>query len=263
MDAGQYTEWVAVFEAASVRRRADGDPDWKSGARLDGVVVRSVQRFQLGESGDGANLAAKADQCGDGSYSTAVRLFIAEEQNHARLLAALLAAAGAPVISRHWSDAAFVRLRRALGLRLELMVLFVAEFIALTYYRAFRDGVGDPLATQVAAGILADEELHVRFHSQRLRAALAEFGPVTRRAVCWAWQLLMTGTVCVVVIDHGAALRRFGVPRRRFAARVLTGFRAAVTSIRRSRTSPASVPSGEPAPPISEPAIPHPAINRT
>ena len=263
MDAGQYAEWVACFERAAARRVADGDPDWDSGADLDGAVVRSGQRFQLGESGDGANLASKAGRDRDGSYCAAVRLFIADEQDHARLLAALLAAAGAPVISRHWSDAVFVRLRRALGLRLELMVLFVAEFIALTYYRAFRDGAEAPLAVQVAARILADEERHVRFHSQRLRAALAEFAPLTRLAVCWAWQLLMVGTACVVVIDHGAALRRFGVPRRRFAAQVITGFAAAVTRIRRGRTGSASRPSSEPRADQSGTRDRDPAITRT
>lgn len=48
----------------------------------------------------------------------------------------------ARVISSHWSDAIFTRLRRALGPRLELMVLFVAEFIALSYYQAYCDGTG-------------------------------------------------------------------------------------------------------------------------
>jgi hypothetical protein len=54
------------------------------------------------------------------------------------------------VIASHCSDVVFVRLRRALRLRVELMVLFVAEFIALDYFRACRDGGVDPLTRQVA-----------------------------------------------------------------------------------------------------------------
>lgn len=245
MGTSQFAEWVTSFEAAAERRRADGDPDWARGAELDAVIVRSLQRFQLGESGDGANLAAKASLGGDESYAKAVRLFIAEEQEHARLLAALLTAANARVISSHWSDALFTRLRRALGLNLELMALFVAEFIALSYYQACRDGAGDPLAAEVARRILADEERHVRFHSQRLRLAFAGLPPAARPAVSWAWQLLMIGTACAVLIDHGAALRRLGVPRRQFTARVLGGFRSTVTSIRRGNTSPAPERAGE------------------
>ncbi|MCW2936437.1 MAG: hypothetical protein JWM19_7399 [Actinomycetia bacterium] len=248
MGASEFGDWVSGFQAAAEQRRADGDLDWARGAELDAAIVRSLQRFQLGESGDGANLAAKASLGGDESYATAVRLFIAEEQQHARLLAALLTAANAQLISSHWSDAVFTRLRRALGLRLELMVLFVAEFIALSYYRACRDGTGDPLATEVARRILADEERHVRFHSQRLGLAFAGLHPAAWLAVSWAWQLLMIGTACAVVVDHGAALRRLGVPRRQFAVHVLGGFSSAVTSIRRGEASPAPEPgpAGEP-----------------
>ena len=65
-------------------------------------------------------------------------------------------------------------------------------------------------------------------------------------AVSWAWQLLMIGTACAVAFDHGAALRRLGVPRRQFTAQVLRGFRPAVTSIRRGKTSPAPEQAGEP-----------------
>jgi hypothetical protein len=59
------------------------------------------------------------------------------------------------------------------------MVLFVAEFIALSYYRALRDGAGDPLTAEVAGRILADEERHVRFHSQQLRLEFAALPPST------------------------------------------------------------------------------------
>ncbi|HET7016690.1 MAG TPA: ferritin-like domain-containing protein [Streptosporangiaceae bacterium] len=231
---GLFEDWVLDFEAERERRLAAGDPDWSGGAVLDASVARSLQRFQLGESGDGANLAAKADRAGDESYAAAVRLFIAEEQNHARLLAELLAAAGVRLISSHWSDLVFVRLRRALGLRLELMVLFVAEFIALFYYRACRDGAGDQLASDVAGQILADEERHVRFHTKQLQLSFARLPAVIRRPVCWAWLLLMVGTAGAVVFDHGAALTRYGVRRTAFTRQVLRAFAATVARIRRA-----------------------------
>jgi len=205
-----FAGWVEEFEAEAERRRQIGDPDWMRGATLDPAIIRSVQRFQVGEAGDGANLIAKS---GDGDYAAAVRLFVAEEQNHARLLALLLAAAGAPTIRSHWSDMVFVRLRRALGLRLELMVLMVAEVIALRYYRALRDGTTDPLTSEVARRILADEERHVPFHCDRLREA---FPPAVRPVVRGAWRLMFTGVAVVVAVDHGPALRRLGVSRRQF-----------------------------------------------
>src|SRR5690606_22315869 len=82
----------------------------------------------------------------------------------ARRLARLLTAGGRPTLPGHWSDTVFVRLRRLMGLRTELLVLMVAEVVALRYYRALRDGTTDPLTREVAARILADEERHVPFH---------------------------------------------------------------------------------------------------
>lgn len=215
---GKFDRWIEDFESEAERRQRVGDPDWSRGARLHPAVVRSVQRFQVGESGDGANLIGKAGGAGDAEYAIAVKLFVLEEQNHARLLAALLAAAGAPTITSHWSDTIFVWLRRALGLRLELLVLMVAEVVALGYYRALRDGAIDPLTSEVAGRILADEERHVPFHLDRLRGA---FPRAARPLVNAGWRLLLAGAATAVAVDHGPALRRLGMTRRQFVAEVL------------------------------------------
>ncbi|MFD9302307.1 ferritin-like domain-containing protein [Streptomyces sp. NPDC060048] len=209
-----YEAWVADFEAERERRAERGDPDWSGGATLPPELVRSLQRFQLGEGGDGAELVGKADRAGDPVYARAVRLFVAEEQNHARMMALLLHAEGGGTLSAHWSDTAFVGLRRLLGLRVELLVLMVAEAVALRYYRAVRDGAADPLASEVARRILADEERHVPFHCLRLREALAPLPAPVRRAAALAWRALLAGAAAMVAVDHGPALRTLGVRRR-------------------------------------------------
>lgn len=196
-----FTAWVAEFEAEAERRHADGDPDWARGACLHRAVAASIQRFQVGESGDAA-----------------------------RLLAHLLAAAGAPTLAGHWSDTAFVQLRQMLGLRLELMVLMIAEVIALRYYRALRDGAGDPLAADVAARILADEERHVPFHCGRLSRSFRHLPAAGRAVMAGGWWCLMLGTVAVVAVDHGLALRCLGLSRTRFVREVLTLFGRAVSA---------------------------------
>ncbi|CAM5723404.1 hypothetical protein SALBM311S_05783 [Streptomyces alboniger] len=160
------------------------------GERYPPAVWASIQRFQVGEDGDGANLVGKADQAGDADYAQAVRLFIAEEQNHARLLARLLAAGDMPTLSGHWSDTVFVRLRRLMGLRMELLVLMIAEVVALVY-RALRDGTDDSLTADVAGRILSDEQRHVPFHCERLHASLAELPRAVRRPVMELWRLLL------------------------------------------------------------------------
>ncbi|PRX43889.1 hypothetical protein B0I33_11352 [Prauserella shujinwangii] len=243
MDPRWFSGWVREFRAADGRRREEGDPDWTRGAAgLSPAVVRSLQRFQVGESGDGANLIRAAERTGDADYAEAVRLFVAEERDHARLLARLLRAADAPTITRHWTDTAFVAVRRALGLRLELMTLLVAEVIALRYYRALRDGAGDRLTTQVADRVLTDEERHVPFHVQRLHADYGHLSPALWSAVRGAWWALYLAAVAVVAVDHGSALARLGVPRRRFAADAIRLFARTVRDVRRGLPVPACSP---------------------
>ena len=239
-----YQEHVRDFRSHA-RRRAESVEHWPSGGRLDPALVRSLQRFQAGEDGDGASLIAKSERAGDHDYLTAVRLFVAEEQNHARLLKNVLTYAGEPTIDGHWTDTVFVAVRRALGLRLELMTLMLAEVVALRYYRALRDGTGDALVTDVAGGILADERRHVPFHVDRLRDGFADAPGTARLIAAGFWWVLMTGATLVVAVDHGRALTSLGVTRRRFVREVLTLFRPCVrevffTAAVRSETTPAT-----------------------
>jgi hypothetical protein len=219
-----YAEHVEDFEKHR-RLRAELVESWPLTDPLDPAVVRSIQRFQLGEDGDGATLLANSAKAGDPDYLAAVRLFEAEEQNHARLLRNVLACAGEGTISRHWTETVFAGVRRAMGLRLELMTLMLAEVVALRYYRALRDGTSNRLLTDVAGGILADERRHVPFHVDRLRAGFARTPALGRRAGAAFWWFLMTGTTLVVAVDHGPALRHLGVSRRRFVRDVLRLFR--------------------------------------
>ncbi|MFE2297255.1 ferritin-like domain-containing protein [Streptomyces sp. NPDC059445] len=231
MRTAGFAKWTKRFEDERELRRAQGDPDWERGATLPRAVWAGIQRFQVGEDGDGANLVGKADQAGDADYAQAVRLFVAEEQNHARLLARLLAAGGMPTLTGHWSDAAFVRLRRLMGLRMELLVLMIAEVVALRYYRALRDGTDDALTTDVAARILSDEQRHVPFHCERLHTSLAELPRPVRRPVMTLWRLLLLAVSLVVCVDHGPALHRLGIGRLRFVADVMTSSHEVLTAV--------------------------------
>lgn len=221
MDSTGYGDWIRDFETARRERAGQGDPDWRTGVPLHPAIRRSVQRFQVGEDGDGAELITKAEAAGDAEYASAVRMFVAEERNHARLLALLLASGDAPTIASHWSDRVFVTLRRALGLRLELLVLMIAEVVALRYYRALRDGGEDALTREVAGRVLADEERHVPFHCHRLRRALRPLPAPARVLVTSGWRAALAAACLVVAVDHGPALRRLGVGCGRFAVEVV------------------------------------------
>ncbi|MFI8775403.1 ferritin-like domain-containing protein [Gordonia sp. NPDC062954] len=179
-------------------------------------MPRSLQKFQVGESGDGRHLIANARATGDSDYAIAVELFVAEEQNHARMLAHLLNAGDVETKRSHWSDSVFVHLRRLMGLRLELIVLTIAEVVALRYYRALAHGGRDALLIDVAERILDDERHHVPFQVRRLRIGFHATPTPARKVVRELWRLVAVAVIIVVAVDHGPALRACGVSRRAF-----------------------------------------------
>ncbi len=223
--------WYADFTARASRRAVTPEPDWSHDCRLHPAVARSLQKFQVGESGDGAHLIAKADAAGDPGYAAAVRLFVAEEQNHARMLESLLQSGGIPTIGRHWSDTTFVQLRRLMGLRLELMVLTIAEVVALRYYRALAEGGDDALLVDVSERILDDEYHHVPFQCHRLRVGFAHTSAPVRMAVVQGWRVLARAVAVVVAFDHGSALRATGVTRRAFISDTMRLFDSATAEV--------------------------------
>lgn len=185
------------------------------------ALAPSLAVFQLGESGDGAHLLDAAAHAGTGpAYREALAAFVVEEHEHARLLALVLDAAGAPLRSRHWSDQLFVVIRRARSLRTEVLVLLVAEVVALTYYAMLRDAAGLGDACEVFGRIRADEVVHVDFHCETLPRHLATLRRPARVLAAWGWRGLVTGAAVAVALDHGRALRAVGASRRRFLRRV-------------------------------------------
>ena len=237
-DVGRFGVWVEHFEQNEhVHAETDAAIAFDGGCEIPDPVrrplVESIRRFQLGESGDGAQLLRKAQRAGDTEYLCAARLFIAEEQQHAALLLRLLGYLGGQPLQRHWSDAVFVRLRRLMGLRTELMVLTVAEVVALSYYGGLASAGPDAVVRAVAARIVADEHPHVRFQQDRLRAGFADSGIVVRLLAFKLWWLTAIGATLVVAFDHGPLLDAIGYRRTRFIRDVLADFAKVVANVLR------------------------------
>ncbi len=174
-------------------------------------LIASLQRFQLGESGEGRRLKRLAATLNDPDYTDAIGLFIAEEQRHAALMAQVLRAVGARLLRWHWSDAAFVLLRRIFGLREELLVLLVPEMMARRFFRALDDGTRDPVLRAVFAQIIHDEEGHVAFHIDTLRQLFADTSLLRRVVTRVAWRVLYRVACLAVICDHHRTLRTGGV----------------------------------------------------
>jgi hypothetical protein len=208
-------DWLAYFQQNQLDRRGIA---WHEGIalnpRLRGPLARSLARFQLGESSEGTRLLAAARQLsertGDESYPQTIALFIAEEQEHSRLLAKVLQQMQAPRLSRHWTDSLFRQCRHLLGFYEEIAVLLMAEIIALKYYGVIRKHCGAPVLEIVCEQILADEKFHIRFHCERLHSVIAPRRWLIR-AVCWGvLSAMFAGASIVVAWDHRRAFGALG-----------------------------------------------------
>ncbi len=168
---------------------------------------RSLPTFQLGEMGTGWHLTKMAARTGDLHYLEAIRYFVAEEQEHARLLALVCEALDIDMIQEHWTDAVFQRARRICGLRAEVLILLVAEVVSSRFYEILSTGVGDPTLARLFARIHADELRHLDFHAATLPAHLQQWSPAPRRFARTVWNATAIGAAAVVAWDHRKLLR--------------------------------------------------------
>ena len=229
--------WSGHFEKNKTQR---APIDWSGGVHLEArsraAIVASLQRFQVGESGEGRHIKKCAAQTGDREYSCATELFIAEENYHAQMLARVLESVGAPLLRGHWSDAAFIVIRRFSGLEMELMILLVAELIAKRYYRVLRDASTDANLRAMCLQILRDENAHVAFHCDTLSRAFARYSPMKRAWIrCW-WKKFYRLACALVAWDHRGVLRAAFVSREQWMRDTSIVFEQAASEIFPSQT---------------------------
>ncbi len=174
------------------------------------ALARSLAHFQLGESGSGEHLFAAAARLGDATAVPALRLFVAEEQDHARWLAAGLAALGGEPLRRHWSARAFVRLRHLGGARGEMLVLLLAELVGATYYRMLAGAIVPPPLRPMLAQIARDEGVHLAFQVDWHRPVVEALGPLQRRLLHWFVWACFRIVCCFALLEHHRALRPAG-----------------------------------------------------
>jgi hypothetical protein len=213
------TEWLNYYRQNSRNRT---EPQWQLPCRLalstQRALARSLSHFQLGESGDGNFLLAHAarEVSHDAAYHEALKLFIAEEQEHARLLGHLVNRFGGQRIRRHWTHSLFRFVRRPLGLNFELQVLVIAELVGTAYYRLLGARSHDPVLQQVCDQILRDETGHVSFHADWLGTSQLCFLPLEREPWRARFKILFALAARIAWLDHHCCLESIGVNRRAF-----------------------------------------------
>ena len=205
-------EWVEYF--LNNRERIRPIP-WNEGVVLTAAeraaVIRSIQIFQLGESGEGKYFLRVAERYakrwGDDDYLVALKMFLAEEHRHAAELGRVLDLAGEPRLRKEWTDHIFRWLRHRAGLEVMIVVLLTGEVMAQVYYAALRRATRSPVLVRLCEQILADEAAHVRFQSERvalLRQPCSRIGLALRAA---GEKILFSAACCVVWRGHRGVLR--------------------------------------------------------
>ena len=193
---------------------------WEHGIEIEPYLreplIRSLQKFQLGESGDGRHLRKHAARTGDTVYAAAIDLFVKEEQEHSRLMAGVLGLLDAPLLKSHWTDNCFVFMRHFFGLHQELMVLLLPEMIAKRYFWTLHNATRDPVLRAIFSQIAQDEEGHLAFHIEYLRQAFAGMSFMNRIGAQVIWRILFRATCIAVMIDHRSILAAVGVRHRDF-----------------------------------------------
>lgn len=211
--------WLQYFETNRLNRP---EPDWSlpfpEDARTAAKLAHSLSHFQLGESGGGTFLlrGARVRYPDDPDYAAALALFVAEEHEHARLLARLVERFGGSLIHQHWTHFLFRLVRQALGMRFEVQVLVIAELVGTAYYRVLGRRVRDRVVEQVCELVLRDETQHLAFHRERFSADQEHWLPIEQAVWAAQFQALFLVATNVAWVDHRPALESVGATAREF-----------------------------------------------
>lgn len=215
-------EWRDYYEtnAASLL-----EIPWHVGADLTKnereAIGQSVQGFQAGESSEGRHLYRYAEKyvesSGDRDYLVAIKLFIAEEQRHARDLARFLQINDVPTLKTTFPDRVFRKLRHLCGgLEISIAVLITAEIIAKVYYAALQQATESAVLRSLCEQILRDELKHVEFQAEQLGKLRYRRHLLLHWTTMGLQRFLYLGTCIVVWHFHKTAFRKGEYGFRRF-----------------------------------------------
>ena len=203
-----YSDWLSYFQSNQNHFDHISTQEIESlTVEESKIIQRSLQQFQKGENSEGKHLYHFAKNWGNQEYFECIKLFIKEEQTHARVLGAFMKNVGIPKIKSHWVDSVFRSLRKWGGLENSIDVLLTAEVIAAIYYKALHNATKNRQLRAICNRILVDEEMHINFQSKTLshfhlgKAVPFRFASVIKK------RILMMGTMMVVWIFHRKVYR--------------------------------------------------------
>lgn len=209
--------WRSDFEVhADQHAAATTSGMWVLAPVVERALRKSLPVFQLGEIGTGSHLHDAAQGVVSDDLLQALRLFVVEEQEHARIQALVCTALDIDMLDDHWTERVFRSARRLRGYRLEMLLVLIAEFITAQVYETIAEGVGDPALSRLFARMHADELRHLEFHASTFPTHLGTLRKAILAPTRVAWLIVAHVAAVVVAIEHRALLRACGSSVRRF-----------------------------------------------
>jgi hypothetical protein len=239
--------WLAYFHGNASRPSPPLGSFETLSPRVRAALVPSLQRFQLGETGEGRvalEAARSADPALDDAMKECISLYVREEGRHARELAAALRALGAPLAKHDVTEALFRRGRRLLGLRTKLLTMAVAEVVGGVYYDLLAAHV--PPMAETARAIRRDEDRHLAFQAEYFGRVVSRSQAAYVVACATGFTLVVACAIATVLATHAPLFRATGASRAGFARACV---REAARGLRAVRESAAAHAGPSPAPP--------------
>lgn len=208
--------WRAHFEKSAARPRPSIEDARGVPERARRELAAALARFQLGETGEG-RIAHEIDRSRlpgiDDDFRRALRLFVAEEGRHARILGDGVRALGGRRAAANRSHSAFTHGRRLLGVRTKLLALLTAEVVGIGFYGAIAERLGPGPLRAALREVAGDEAAHLRFHTDFFRDQVRHAGLPARAVFQAAWWPLCLGATAAVVHIESEALCQLGISR--------------------------------------------------
>ncbi|CAN5313150.1 hypothetical protein BH11CYA1_BH11CYA1_23870 [soil metagenome] len=199
--------WLNYFERNKREKRALNWPqkvDVPYAISLP--IVKSLQCFQVGETGEGTHLRYYAKALNDPDYEQCIDLFIKEENAHAVVLARMIELMKGHLITWHWSDYAFVSLRHLIGLKTEIFMILAVEIVGKCFYQSCSEGLPDEFLRNTFAAIVLDEIGHLKFHWNFMHQEMRPLSKWSRTIIYYFCSAVFLAICLVFIADHGRAL---------------------------------------------------------
>jgi len=166
-------EWIGYFKLNATYKGINWELRPDITPEQIGVILSSLQAWQLAETSDGKNLITAAQlyakKIKDPDYVESIALFIKEEQKHGDHLGRYLDAIGQKRIRKDWGDTLFRRFRHLYtSMESWTLAVLVVENTAQIFYQSLKIATSCDLLKQICSEILKDEAPHIKFQTQRL-----------------------------------------------------------------------------------------------